>query len=74
MKNFIICTFHIYDRIITSRKVKWEWCIGRKGQMKTEYKIFTGKPESKRGVRRPRCRCEDNIRTDLKEIGSEGLN
>jgi hypothetical protein len=28
-----------------------------------------GKPEGKRPIGRPRCRWEDNIRMDLREIG-----
>jgi hypothetical protein len=34
------------------------------------FKILTGKPKGKRLLRRPRCRWEDNIRMDLKEIVS----
>jgi hypothetical protein len=33
------------------------------------FKILTGKPTGKRPLGRPRCRWEDNIRKDLKEIG-----
>jgi hypothetical protein len=32
------------------------------------YKIFVGKSEGKRSLRRPRHRWEDNIRMDLREI------
>jgi hypothetical protein len=28
-----------------------------------------GKPEEKRPLGRPRCRCMDNIRMDLSEVG-----
>jgi hypothetical protein len=33
-----------------------------------------GKPEQKRPLRRPRHRWEDNIRTDLREIGWGGMD
>jgi hypothetical protein len=33
------------------------------------YKILVGKPEGKRPVGTPRCRWEDNIKMDLREIG-----
>jgi hypothetical protein len=36
--------------------------------------IFVGKPEGKRELGRPRHRWEDNIRTDLREIGWEGMD
>ena len=32
------------------------------------FKILIGKPTGKIPLGRPRCRCEDNIRIDLKEI------
>ena len=35
---------------------------------KSAFKILTGKPTGKRSLGRPRCRWEDNIRMDLKEI------
>jgi hypothetical protein len=31
-----------------------------------------GKPEGKRPLRRPRRRCEDNIKMDLQEVGGGG--
>jgi hypothetical protein len=33
------------------------------------YKVLMGKPEGKRLLERPRCRWEDGIRMDLREIG-----
>jgi hypothetical protein len=33
-----------------------------------------GKPEGKRSLGRPRCRWEDNIRIDLREIASSGID
>jgi hypothetical protein len=35
---------------------------------------MVGKPEVKRSLGRPRHRWEDNIKTDLTEIGFEGVN
>ena len=31
---------------------------------------FSGKPEGKRPLGRPRCRWEDSIKMDLREVGS----
>jgi hypothetical protein len=36
------------------------------------YKVLVGKPEGKRPLGRPRCRWEDGIRMDLREIGCGG--
>ena len=33
------------------------------------HKVLVGKPEGKRPLRRPRRRWEDNIKTDLQEVG-----
>jgi hypothetical protein len=41
-------------------------------EMRSAYKILVGKPEGNRELRRPRCRWEDNIKMDLRELGSEG--
>jgi len=37
------------------------------------YKVFSGKPEGKRSLGRPRHRC-DIVKMDLKEMGWEGMN
>jgi hypothetical protein len=39
------------------------------GEERILYKVSAGKPEEKRPLRRPRCRWEDGIRMDLREIG-----
>jgi hypothetical protein len=43
------------------------------GEMTNAYKIFTGKPECKRLLEKPRYRWEDNTETDVKEAGYEGV-
>jgi hypothetical protein len=37
-------------------------------------RILVGKPEGKRPLERPRRRCEDNIKMDLREIGWGGMD
>jgi len=44
------------------------------GDMRNAYNILVGKPEGKRSLGRPRCRWEDNIRMDLREIRWEVVN
>jgi hypothetical protein len=36
-------------------------------------RILVGKPEGKRPLGRPRCSLVDNIKIDLREIGSGGM-
>jgi hypothetical protein len=38
------------------------------------YGVLVGSPEGKRPLDRPRCRWEDNIKLDLREIGIDGAN
>jgi hypothetical protein len=38
------------------------------------YKVLVGKPERKRSMGRTRRRWEDNIKMDLQEMGSRGMD
>jgi hypothetical protein len=44
------------------------------GDGKCVYRVFVGKPESKRSLGRPRRRWENNIKLDLRERGIDGVN
>jgi hypothetical protein len=44
------------------------------GAKRNAYKILVGKPEGKIPLGRPRCRWEDNIEVDLREIGWVGMD
>jgi hypothetical protein len=44
------------------------------GEERKVYKVLVGKPGGKRPLRRPRCRWEDGIRMDLREIGLGGVD
>jgi hypothetical protein len=48
--------------------------VARKGAKRNAYRILVGKPEGKRPLGRPRRRCVDNIKMDLREIGWEGVD
>jgi hypothetical protein len=45
---------------------------GIHGRGEKSVQVLVGKPKGKRPLRRPRCKWEDGIRMDLKEIGWEG--
>jgi hypothetical protein len=38
------------------------------GEKRSAYRIMVGKLDGKRPLGRPRCRWEDNIKVDLREI------
>jgi hypothetical protein len=44
------------------------------GRDETQYNILVGKPGWKGPLERPRRRCEDNIRIDLRKIRWEGAD
>jgi hypothetical protein len=39
------------------------------GERKGAYRVLMGKPERRRPLETPRCRGEDNIKMDLREVG-----
>jgi hypothetical protein len=39
------------------------------GEERGVHRVLVGKPEGKRPLGRPRCRCEDDIKMDLQEVG-----
>jgi hypothetical protein len=43
------------------------------GESSGVHSVFVGKPERKRPLGRPRHRCEDDIKMDLKEVGCGGM-
>jgi hypothetical protein len=56
-------------RQIKSRRMRWAGhvaCMGGEGNV---YMVLMGKSEGKRPLGRPRCRLEDGIRMDLRDIG-----
>jgi hypothetical protein len=60
--------------VIKSRRTRWAEHIARMGELTNAYNILLGKREGKRPFGRSRCRWQDNIRTDLREIWWEGVD
>jgi hypothetical protein len=44
------------------------------GDKMNAYRTLVGKPEGKRPLERTRHRWVDNIKTDLRQIGGEGMD
>jgi hypothetical protein len=47
----------------------WAGHVARICERRSVYRVLVGKPEGKRPLGRPRRRWEDNIETDLQEVG-----
>jgi hypothetical protein len=56
-------------RVIKSRRMRWAGHIARMGEKGSAYRILVGRPEGRRPLGRPRRKLEDNMKTDLREVG-----
>jgi hypothetical protein len=56
-------------RVIKSRRMRWAGHVARMGQKRGACRILVGRAEGRRPLGRPRRRWEDNIKTDLQEVG-----
>jgi hypothetical protein len=61
-------------RVIKSTRMKWAGHVVCMGEGKGVDRVLVGRPEGKRPLGRPRCRWDDNIKLDLREIGINGAN
>jgi hypothetical protein len=58
-------------RVIRSRRTRWAGHATHLAE-RSVYRVLVGKPEGKRPLGRPRHRWDDNIKTDLQEVGWGG--
>jgi hypothetical protein len=56
-------------RMIKARRMRWAWHVERMREVRGTCNILVGRPEGRRPLGRHRCRWEDNIKMDLREIG-----
>ena len=66
--NNLYCSPNIV-RVIKSRRMRWTEHVARMEEGRGVHKVLVGKPEGKIPLGRPRRRWEDNIKTDLQEVG-----
>jgi hypothetical protein len=57
-----------------SRRMRWAGHLAQSGEKRNAYRILVGMLEEKRPLGRPRCRWADNIKTDLRVIGWDGMD
>jgi hypothetical protein len=55
-------------KLIKSRRMRWAGHVAQMGEKRKAYRILVGKPDGKRLLRRPRRRCVNNIKKDLRDM------
>jgi len=60
--------------MIKSRRMRWAGHVARMGERSGVLRVLVWQPERKRLLGRPRRRWVDNIRMDLKDVGSGGMD
>src|SRR5215469_18330186 len=58
--------------VVKSRRMRWAGHVACMGEGRGVYRVLVGKPEGERPLGRPRRKWEDNIKTDLEEVGGGG--
>jgi hypothetical protein len=61
-------------RVIKSRRMRWARHVAGMGEGRGVYRVLVGRPKGKSPLERPRCRCEDNIKMNLRETGIDEAN
>jgi len=61
-------------RVFTTWSMRCAAYVARMRRTRNAYNILVGKREGKRPLGRPRSRCKDNIRMDLRKIEWEGVD
>jgi len=62
-------SLHNIVRVVKSRRMRWAEHVASMGEDRGVHRVLVGKPEGKRPLGKPRSRWEDNIKTDLQEVG-----
>jgi hypothetical protein len=60
--------------MIKSRRARWAGHVARIKEKRDAHRVLMGKTERNRLLGRPIRRREDNIKIDLREIGSGGID
>ncbi|KAJ4444554.1 hypothetical protein ANN_06349 [Periplaneta americana] len=55
--------------VVGRRCLRWAGHVASVGESRIAYRVLFVRPEGKSPLGRPRCRWEDNIKMDLREVG-----
>jgi len=76
MSNALVCNVQVIYvvRVNNTRILRWASHVAKMEEGRSAFKNVTCTPRGKRPLERPRCRWENNIRIDVKEIGINTKN
>jgi hypothetical protein len=62
--------------MIKARRMRWAGHVPRMGENRNAYRILVAKPEGRTPLGKPRRRCVDNVKMDIKRdmMGWYGLD
>jgi hypothetical protein len=66
-----LCSSLNIIRVIKSRRMRWVGHVAHTGERRGAYRVLVGRPEGKRPFGRSRSKWDDNIKTNLQEMGWE---
>jgi hypothetical protein len=72
--NYYYYYYHYYFRMSKSRRMRWAGYVVLMGKKRNTYTVLVGKPKGKRTLGRHRCRWEDNINMEFREIRWDGMD
>ena len=61
-------------RVIRSRRLRWAGRVARMGARRGAYEVLVGKLEGRTPLGKPKRRCENNIKMDLRDVGWGGMD
>jgi hypothetical protein len=61
-------------RMINSRRMRWAGHVARMGKKRNAYRMLMGVAEGNRPLGRPRLRCMDSDKINLRKIGLDGVD
>jgi hypothetical protein len=65
---------HVHVHYIPEVKTRWAGIVVRMVYRRGVWRCLVGRPKGKRQLRRPKLRWEHNMKIDLQDVGSGGMD